>query len=148
MPSINFGSSSLTYAGVQRVYTRQRWADSWTQQNNIWCEEATWSLLPSMPSASFILKYGNVLPHGSTSWTTQSKLAIAGYYIKVEFDCEDGTLTWIGFIDQIVDEQGGIAGGVATGTQRFVALSMAQVLAYEFMVRSKWYDQPNSKLRW
>lgn len=148
MASINWGSSSLTFAGAQRVYVRQRWADEWSLQPAIWCEEATWSLLPSMPAASFILKYGRVLPHGSSSWVTQSKLAIAGYFIKVEIDCQDGTVTWIGFIDQIADEQGGITGGIASGTQRFVAVSMAQVLAYEFMTRSKWYDEPNTELRW
>lgn len=148
MTTINWGSSALTFAGVQRVYTRQRWANSWTLQPNIWCEEASWSLLPAMPSASFVLRYGRVLPHGSTNWATQAKLAIGGYYIKVEFDCADGTISWIGFIDQLADEQGGIVAGVATGTQHFVALSMAQVLAYEFVTRSRWFDEPNSLARW
>lgn len=148
MTAIDWGTSSLSFAGVQRVYTRQRWADSWTLQSNIWCEEATWSLLPAMPSASFILRYGRVLPHGSSSWTTQAKLAIGGYYIKAEFDCEDGTIIWVGFIDQLADEQGGITSSVPYGTQRFVALSMAQVLAYEYMTRSKWDDEPNTTLRW
>lgn len=101
-----------------------------------------------MPSASFVLRYGRILPHGSTEWTTQAKLAIGGYYIKVEYDCADGTISWVGFIDQLADEQGGVTAGVATGTQRFVALSMAQILAYEFMTRSKWDDEPNTTLRW
>lgn len=148
MTTINWATSTLSFAGAQRVYTRQRWADSWTLQSNLWCEEASWSLLPSMPSASFVLRYGRVLAHGASTWSTQSKLAIGGYYVKVEFDCEDGTITWVGFIDQLADEQGGIASGVAYGTQRFVALSMAQVLAYELITRSRWHDQPNTTARW
>ncbi len=101
-----------------------------------------------MPSASFILKYGRVLNQGSLSWQTQSKLAIAGWYVKVEHDCADGTITWVGFIDQIADEQGGMAVGVPTGTQKFVALSMAQLLAYEYMTRSKWHDERVDEIRW
>jgi len=148
MTAINWGTSSLTFAGAQRVYIKQRWADEWVLQPNLWCEEASWSLLPAMPTASFSLRYGKVLPHGQSTWTTQAKLAIGGWYIRVEFDCADGTISWIGFIDQLADEQGGIAGGIATGVQRFVAMSMAQILAYEFMTRSKWHDEPNTTLRW
>jgi hypothetical protein len=148
MTTINWGTDSLSFAGAQRVYTRQRWADEWTLQGNLWCEEASWSLLPAMPSASFTLRYGRVLAHGSSSWSTQAKLAIGGYYIKVEFDCEDGTISWVGFIDQLADEQGGITSSIAYGTQRFVALGMAQLLAYEYVTRSRWFDEPNAVARW
>ena len=148
MAVINWGTSALTFTGAQRVYVRQRWVDDWELQPQLWCEEATWSLLPAMPSAMLSLRYGRVIQHGATEWSTQSKLAIGGWYVKIEFDAADGMLTWVGFIDQLADEQGGITAGIATGTQRFVAQSMAQILAYEFMTRSKWHDEPNTELRW
>ena len=108
MAVINWGTSALTFAGAQRVYVRQRWADDWELQPQLWCEEATWSLLPAMPSAMLSLRYGRVIQHGATEWSTQSKLAIGGWYVKIEFDAADGMLTWVGFIDQLADEQGGI----------------------------------------
>ena len=148
MAAVIWGPSGLTYAGTQRVYIRARWADDWTYQGNIWCEEATLSLLPSMPTASFVLHYGIVIPHGGTATLTQAKLNLSGWYVKVEFDTEDGTITWVGFIDQVVDLQGGVTGSIPSGTQRFVAMSMAQVLSYEYLTRSRWHDEPATQIRW
>src|SRR3990167_5922035 len=131
--SVNWGTSSLTYAGTQRVYVRQRWADAWTYQGNIWCEECTWSLLPAMPVASLRLDYGTVLPHGSTTWVQQAKLSIGGWYAKIEFDCADGVLAWVGFLDETADLQGGRTGSVVAGQQRWIAYGMPQVLASELI---------------
>lgn len=148
MPSVNWGSSSLAFAGAQRVYVRQNWANAWSLQTNIWCSNASWSLLPTMPVAELELDYGKVLPHGSLVWTTQSKLNLGGWYVKVEFDCADGTLVWYGFIDEAVDEQGGISDSIASGRQRWVAYAMPQALSFEYMTRSRWYDEPNTESRW
>lgn len=148
MPSVDWGSSTLQFTGAQRVYTRRYWADAWTLQGNLWCNNASWSLLPSVPVADLELQYGYVLPHGGTSWTTQSKLAIEGYYVKIEYDAADGTLEWIGYIDEVADEQGGIVNGVASGTQRFVAYHLVNVLSHHYITRDRWYDEPNSAARW
>lgn len=146
MAYVDWYGSALNYAGAQRVYVRQRWADSWSYQPNIWCTDASWSLLPAMPTAAFELHYGKVLPHGSHTWGIQSKLNLGGWYVRVEFDCEDGTLLWVGFIDEQADSQGGYS-TVATGTQTFVAYSMAQVLASEVITSTRWWDQRNSVAR-
>lgn len=148
MPTINWGTSSLAFSGGQRVYVRQRWADAWTYQGNIWCSEVTWSLLPAIPVAQLSLEYGYVLPHGSQVWVTQSKLNLAGWWIKIEVDVADGTVSWYGFIDESADEQGGITGGVASGIQRWVAYGPTQVLAHAFQTRSRWYDEMGGVPRW
>ena len=148
MPSINWGTSSLTYTGSQAVYIRQRWSDPWVYQPNIWCQECSWSLLPAMPTATLLLDYGQILPHGQSAWTTQSKLAIGGWYVKVVHSCADGSVSWCGFIDEIADEQGGINGIYPTGRQTFVAYSVAQALAHEFITRTRWNDPVNSMDRW
>ena len=88
------------------------------------------------------------MPHGASAFATQSKIDIGGWWVKIEVDAADGTLTWHGFIDEIVDEQGGIYNGIATGTQRWVAYGMVQVLAHAYFTRSRWYDEPNAFFRW
>lgn len=149
MPSVNWGTSTLQPASAQRVYVKQRWADSWTLQTNIWCSSVNWSLLPSIPTAELSMEYGVVLPHGAVAFTTQAKIDIAGWWVKIEVDAADGMLVWHGFIDEIVDEQGGIdAGGTASGTLRWVAYGMVQILAHAYFTRSRWFDEPYSLLRW
>ncbi len=157
MPTtIDWGVGPLTYAGVQRVYVRQRWAidnpghdpfdpDSdqflespWLLQSNLWCQSVTWSLLPSIPVAELILDYGRVMPHGTNAIVTQSRLDLSGWYVKIEHDCADGTISWFGFIDEIGDQQGGTHSGVPTGRQTFVAYSIAQVLAHAIVDHSWW----------
>lgn len=146
MAFVDWYGSSLNYLGAQRVYVRQRWADAWSYQGNIWCTDASWSLLPAMPTTAFELHYGKVLPHGSHTWVEQAKLNLGGWYIRVEFPCEDGTLLWVGFVDEIADSQGG-ASTVATGTQTFIAYAMPQVLASEVITSTRWWDQRNSVAR-
>lgn len=148
MPTVNWSTSSLQFAGAQRVYVRQLWANDWSYRPEVWCSELTWSLLPSMPVAQFELDYGLFLPHGGDEWIVQPKYNISGWYVKVEVDCADGTLVWYGFIDETVDEQGGITGNVPSGKQRWVAYAMPQVLSFECMTRCRWYDEPNTTNRW
>jgi len=148
MPFVNWGSSTLQAASAQRVYVRQVWGNAWSYDPSIWCSELSWSLLPSMPVAQFERDYGPVLPHGSGTWINQGKVSLGGWYVKVEVDCADGLLTWFGFIDEQSDAQGGFTGTVPSGRQNFVAYSMAQALAFEYMTRSRWYDQPNTVNRW
>jgi len=148
MPSVDWGSSTLQFAGAQRVYVRQRWADSWTLQPNIWCSNVTWALLPSIPTAELSLEYGRVMPHGTTAFATQNKIDIGGWWIKIEVDAADGMLTWHGFIDEIVDEQGGVTGGVASGVQRWIAYGMVQILAHTYFTRSRWWHEPYAFFRW
>lgn len=104
-----------------------------------------------MPVAQFERDYGPFLDHNSGvggEFVNQGKVSLGGWYVKVEVDCADGMLLWYGFIDEQADEQGGFSGTVASGRQTFVAYSMAQALAFEYMTRSRWYDEPNDVKRW
>lgn len=142
------GTGFLSEAGGQRVYIRQRWADSWTLQPNLYCEQVTWSLLPSMPTASLVYYYGRIMPQGSLGYVTHQKVDLRGYYVKIEIECSDGNLVWYGFIDEQNDERGGTSVvSTGTGKQTFVCYSMVQMLEHTYMTSSKWWDQPNTTLR-
>jgi hypothetical protein len=149
---VNWVADSLGFVGTQRVYVRQRWAvpDTanpgewldvpWVLQENLWCEQCEWSLLPSIPTAQLVLHYGRVLPHATNAMGTQAKLNLSGWWVKIEFDCADGVITWYGFIDEINDAQGGIHTTQPTGKQTFIAYSVAQCLAHALVDKSVWAD--------
>lgn len=149
---VNWGNPTLTTSTTQQVYVRRRWADPWVLNDAIWAVERSWSLLPSIPTATLVYDYGKVLPHGSSSWLNRGKLDVDGWYVKIVDTCADGAVTWVGYIDEIGDEQGGLVGlgpsGVATGRQTFVAYSVVQALAHEVVTRTRWNDVQNSVDRW
>lgn len=137
MAAITF-SGGLTWAGAVRVYTRQRWADAWSLNSRLVAERITWSLWPSVPVASLSFRYGRRTDGGA--WSTVTKPNLLGYFVKIEADAADGGLLWVGFIDEQVDQQGGIAGGVAYGKLNLQAYGMAQSLALERVLGSFWLD--------
>lgn len=150
MPAINF-ESITAFTGPTRVYTRQFWADSWVQVENLWPNELSWTLLPDPPTASFRSDYGPLVSQDDNGWRIIPKLNVLGWYVKVEVDCPDGTLTWIGFIDDVVDYQGGIQASVVDrdavthtnvpfGRYDITAYAMTQALSYETIYKAYWWD--------
>lgn len=158
---VDWGAQSVTSSYSQRVYIRKNWAtwnDStqefddvpWIPMPSLWCEAASWALLPNMPSAQFTYDYGRILDpslSGSVAYQYLPKLNIGGWYVKVEFDAPDGVITWFGFIDEVADEQGGRFYLDATGRQTFVAFGMPQILAHQYVTQSRWHDEPYTEYR-
>lgn len=146
--NINWGSVNA-FAGTVRVYTRQHWADSWTLVDNLWPTQIDWNLLPDTPIANFRSDYGPIVPTGDDTWTTVAKVNVLGYYVRVEVDCADGTLLWVGFIDDVVDYQGGVINNgvsdVAYGRLEITAYAMSQCLSYQTMLSSYWWDGANKR---
>jgi hypothetical protein len=145
MPTTNVNWESVNaFAGTVRVYTRQFWADSWTLVDNLWPTAINWNLLPDTPVASFRSDYGPVLPTADDVWVTVAKVNVLGYYVRVEVDCADGTLVWVGFIDDVVDYQGGITNNgvsdVPYGRLEITAYAMSHCLNYETVLNSYWWD--------
>lgn len=145
MPAVNWTDNSVSYAGVQEVAVRQRWANwdgsnfvesAWTVIDDLHCESLQWSLLPSMPTARLVFYYGNVTPHGTFVPTSRTKLAIDGYYVRIRYTTSDGVLSWYGFIDEIGDEEQGEEAGVLTGKQTFQCYGLPQILAHRFITHS------------
>lgn len=141
--NINWGSVTA-FAGTVRVYTRQHWADAWALVDNLWPTQIDWNLLPDTPIASFRSDYGPIVPTGDDAWTTVAKVNVLGYYVRVEVDCADGTLLWVGFIDDVVDYQGGVINNgvsdVPYGRLEITAYAMSQCLTYQTMLSSYWWD--------
>jgi hypothetical protein len=118
--NVNTLGGSLTFDAAMpfdisaTVYRKQRWADSWTQDNTLDVLNVTWNAAPQIPIASLRRRYGRCVEKGATSETTRTKQEWRGWYLKIVITCADGDRIWHGFIDDIADEQHGfIARSVA-----------------------------------
>lgn len=127
---------------TQRVYFRELWNTSWTEELHLWCDEVTWSVLPTMPTASLIYHYGDILQPGETSFGRFLRQELTRLFIKIEYESEvEGEpLEWIGIIEANNDQLGGSRitykptsptdfEPVATGDQYFTAYGMEWLLA-------------------
>lgn len=133
--------ATLAYTGESSVYVRQLWEDDWTEVPAMTADKIAWSLWPSIPIAEVVFHYTpKFLAEGDTTWAASPKIDYLGYYIKIEAVCEDGTLTWVGFIDNVVDYQGGTEGTYPTGTQRFICYALSHVFGFERVLRCKWWN--------
>ena len=145
--TIDFTDTSLTSAVTQQVFVRQNWADAWAEQPTIWCNNVVWSLLPSTPVAELTREYGYVQEHGAAVWSTRNRVDLAGYYVKIVVTAADGATVWYGYIDEITDEQGGLAKNPAdllnpipTGVQSWTCYGISTVLSHATQLRSRWND--------
>jgi hypothetical protein len=133
--------SALAYTGETRVYVRANWEDDWTEVPAMTADKISWSLWPSIPIAEVVFHYTpKFLAEDATTWAASPKIDYLGYYIKITSVCEDGTLVWVGFIDNVVDYQGGTEVTYPTGTQRFICYSLSHVFGFERILRCQWWD--------
>lgn len=144
--TVDFSSKQLRAVGVQRVYFKQKWQDSWTLDLDSHCLEATWSLSPSMPTATIVRDYGYVKGQASTTYGALQKLDANGWYVKVymETDLRAGEYTtWYGTVCSIDDEQMGLVTAfgtpLATGRQTIQCFGLEKMLDTEYLSES-WVD--------
>jgi len=126
---------------TQRVYLRSLWSSEWVRETNLWCEEAVWSVMPSMPTASLVWWYGDILQPGTTIFQRFLRRDITRLFVKVEYETDDGELlVWEGIIESDNDRSGGsrlalnppsllASSAVATGDQFFTAYGLEWLLA-------------------
>lgn len=97
------------------IYTKQRWADSWTAETQLDLLAVSWNAAPNIPTASLRFRYGRVLERTATNETTRTKKTWIGWYVKIVVHCADGDRIWHGFIDDVADEQHGTIARVVPG---------------------------------
>jgi len=144
--TVDFGSQRLAAVGIQRVYLRQKWQDSWELYPDLHCLEATWCLSPSMPTATLQWDYGFTTGLSSLYYARAAKLDVNGWYAKVMMQTDviaDTWNTWYGVVNQIEDEHQGIVtvGGIplATGRQTLHCYGLEKLLDTEYLSES-WVD--------
>ena len=126
----------------QRVYVRELWGLPWERELHLWSEECTWSVFPSMPVASLVWLYGDIMQPGSITFARFLRKEILRVFVKIEYDTvdPDEPLVWIGTIEAGNDRMGGARKApsptdpatleaVATGDQYFTAYGMEWLLA-------------------
>lgn len=108
-------ADALSYETSVDIYTKQRWADSWTEETKVDCLAVSWNAAPNIPTASLRYRYGRVVENGATVETTRTKKTWIGWYVKIVVHCADGDRIWHGFVDDVADEQHGTINRVVPG---------------------------------
>lgn len=145
----NFGAVGLRTVKSHQVYTRALWSSAWLIKL-MHCDEAVWSVAPSIPTATLHYYYGDIVRDGAMVFTKIEKLGLLRTYVKIVFTMDDDTTrVWYGVIDVVEDQLYGAAfteddeGNVTVevaGEQTFTAYGLEQLLATTVVTKS--YVQP------
>lgn len=113
------------------VYTRENWADSWTEQSLLECLSIQSNVAPSHSSAVLRQRYGVCLmpeigarPEDSTP-ATVTRPDILGHYVKVVIT---GVADWYGIIPDSSDNRIGVQAGIEQGEVTFTAFGLTWLL--------------------
>jgi len=136
--------------GPVRVYTKFRWADNWSEKDDLFCEEAVWTAAPSIGTATIHWHYGRICPTFETAFREIFRLVNQNrLYVRVEVPCDVDEPTslryWFGIIEvdedilqgEVYDQLTDTATG--TGEQTFTAYGLEHMLDRQF-VNHAWYD--------
>ncbi len=122
-------------------YTKAAWADSWTEQPLLWCDQLVEQVAPAHPSATLRYRYGKaIMPEigsrpADSSLTTVARGSLIGKYVKIEVD---GLGVWHGVIVDTDDRRAGeLAGGVPSGVENYTAMGLAWFLDQVPILQSK-----------
>ena len=155
LTTIEFGPVNRRRVGTATVYLKQYWRDEWVEQPYLEVDELTWSVAPSLPTASLTWHYGIIARPNATTYTRVARLAGKHrYYCKIvlqlEYDEDAATWTsktWYGVIDIQEDQIGGTmyvsdgAGGtllIPRGEQQLTAYGLERILQETFFTASHW----------
>jgi hypothetical protein len=141
--TVTLGGGTIRNTVTHAVYVRQEWSFEWTLAPYIHCDEATWCVAPTMPTATLVCEYGEIARPGALQFSKESRRDYQRFYVKVVFaigdgETLDGTKTWYGIVELTDDQKGGAkvytnAAGetlvVATGEQTWQAFGLEQLLA-------------------
>jgi hypothetical protein len=132
------------------VWTRQRWANAWTQQEDIYCENMTFACGPDFNQAELTRKYGSITGFGESTPSDRTKLDLSDYYVKIILTQTDlTTITWYGIIVDTERVQFGdgwnqpgdaASSWVESGIQKFNAVGL------EFLLEREIYDSSFARI--
>lgn len=137
--TITLGPAAGTVGAVrgQTVYTRANWIDDWVLNATLTAVQATWSVAPSIPSATLVFDYGRIREPGPTAtFEDVSKLAIGRNYVRIVYQSEGDSWDWVGFVDIDSDEIFGT--DKFGGRQTIIAYGIEKLLADHVIDRTVW----------
>lgn len=146
---ITSSTDIIRHAPVVTVYTRQAWADSWTEQTRVYADRVRYGQSPEGSSAVLAVDVGAGWDDSSPANQHFGPLELLGYYVKVKVQRQDGDplpdpFYWYG----IITEDGGIREGAKSYTidgspvtvllrsQLFVAVGLEAIFDKIYMDRS------------
>jgi len=157
---VRFPRFTEAYVKPHKVYLRTSWADPWVHVPYLYCDECTWAVAPSIPTASLTWRFGHGIQPDKTSAQWYTRLTgKTRAWVKIEYETHTTVtrdfvgnadpLVWVGSIETDGTQLGGAkeqfnAQGQAvhreTGLQSIAALGLAHTLNRQPIDRSYWYD--------
>ncbi len=141
-----------------KVYVKERWADAWDIEPDLYCDSVVFTANPDMATAHFTWRYGRLIPPGKTTWVTVAPYDGLRNFVKVVIEdpdhdraaddpSEPPPIVWHGILEQDSGQQKGILAAPAgqrhkAGTQRLVAYGLDLMLA-RHVLRSSAVDYGN-----
>ena len=139
------------------VYTRESWADEWTEQSNVYCDQAIWRCAPAMSEAVLYYRYGYGRRQGESGFGVVNPFTLPALaFVKIEFDVwvqdedpevEDtvGQVYWYGLAGALIDERGGDSiyidpDNIEQGVQHFNCVGLEWLLDRKYIVGSTYYN--------
>lgn len=128
-------------APVITCYTKAAWANSWTEQPLLWCDQLVEQVAPAHPSATLRYRYGKaIMPEigsrpADSSLTTVARGSLIGKYVKIDVT---GLGIWYGIIVNTDDQRAGeLSGAVPSGVENYTAMGLTWLLDQVPILQSK-----------
>jgi hypothetical protein len=125
---------------VVTCYTKQAWADSWTEQPLLRAHSVSAQVAPGHASAMLSYRYGQAIlpeigsrPADSTP-ATITRGGLIGHYVKINVDTIGD---WYGVLIDNTDNRLGKSGSIIQGTERYTAFGLTWFLDQTPILKSK-----------
>lgn len=89
------------------VYTKAHWHEDWTLQPYLHCDEAAWSVAPSIPTAMLHWYYGDIARADAIRFAVVSRSSLLRAYVKIVFGTDTIPKIWHGIIEVEEDDLDG-----------------------------------------
>lgn len=168
--TVDFGNGDVRRIRHQIVYLRAPGEDSWLSAPDILATQVSWTLAPTIPTATLVRYYGVVRDitgrriflttpaEPATEFEERERLDLTDYLIRIDIYLEsdyddadldlDNRLTWHGIIGGVVDNPAGlIRDRLPAGSQVYSAFGLEQILRSTMITKSQWIDVFDTSIR-
>lgn len=133
-----------------RVYVRSQWSGAWVELPGMQCLEATWSVAPTLPTATILWRYGRVKQPAQGNFFPETPTNLQDQYVRIEFatditeadeDNDDqwtNTRQWYGIVRTTEQQLPGV--NLEAGQQIYGAVGLESLLSEHLIRASHWDD--------
>ena len=132
------------------VSTKATWADPWTAQPNLICQQLKRAVMPTIDTAQLFWRVGRVLQPGTSVFADFDPLALVGSYVRIEIPSL--SVEWIGYVanegnNRAADRDEAGSRVISLQDQQFTAVGLEWFLDRSQMDSSVFYKSATEQDR-